>query len=247
MYFYGAYLIMSNEKKKYYAVLCGQKPGVYTKWSGENGAEVQVRGFPGARYRAFPSVREAEAWLKDPDKPQQAVETETVEKGKVIIYADGGCIDNPGPGGYGVVLLHGDKRKELSAGYRLTTNNRMELMACIKGLQTLKYSCPVILISDSRYVVDGMEKGWARRWKAKGWMRNAIQPAENADLWAQLLDLCDSHTVEFSWVKGHAGHTENERCDKLAKKAALSEENLLLDTAYEIGATTAGNPQKSLF
>lgn len=241
---------MTAEKKKYYAVLCGQKPGIYTKWSGENGAESQVKGFPGARYRAFSTTREAEAWLKDPDKPLQSPQTDeakTMEKGKVIIYADGGCIDNPGPGGYGVVLISGDKRKELSAGYRLTTNNRMELMACIKGLETLKYSCPVILFSDSRYVVDGMEKGWARRWKAKGWMRNAVQPAENADLWAQLLELCDNHTVAFSWVKGHAGQVENERCDKLAKKAALSEENLLQDAAYEIGATTSGSPQKSLF
>jgi len=238
---------MSNEKKKYYAVLCGQKPGIYAKWPGENGAEAQVKGFPGARYRAFSTAREAEAWLKDPDKPPQAMETGSLEKGKVIIYADGGCIDNPGPGGYGVVLIHDNKRKELSAGYRLTTNNRMELMACIAGLQSLKFPCAVILYSDSRYVVDGMEKGWARRWKSKGWMRNAVQPAENADLWAQLLDLCDNHTVEFSWVKGHAGQAENERCDKLAKKAALAGENLLKDTAFEIGATTAGNPQKSLF
>lgn len=238
---------MMAEKKKYYAVLCGQKPGIYTKWSGENGAEAQVKGFAGARYRAFPSAREAEAWLKKPDNPLQALETETVEKGKVTIYTDGGCIDNPGPGGYGVVLLHGGKRKELSAGYQLTTNNRMELMACIAGLKTLKFPCAVLLISDSRYVVDGMGKGWARRWKAKGWMRNALEPAENADLWAQLLDLCDNHTVEFSWVRGHAGQSENERCDKLAKKAALSEDNLLLDAAYESGATTAGTPQKSLF
>jgi ribonuclease HI len=243
---------MSNEKKKYYAVLRGQKPGIYAKWSGENGAEAQVKGFPGARYRAFPGAREAGAWLKDPDKPLQAMEketreTETMEKGKVIIYTDGGCIDNPGPGGYGVVLLHGGKRKELSAGYRLTTNNRMELMACIAGLKSLKFSCPVILFSDSRYVVDGMEKGWARRWKSKGWMRNAIQPAENADLWAQLLELCDNHTVEFSWVKGHAGQAENERCDRLASKAALAEGNFLQDTTFETRAATVGGAQKLLF
>jgi ribonuclease HI len=241
---------MTVEKKKYYAVLSGQKPGIYTKWSGENGAEAQVKGFPGARYRAFPSTKEAEAWLKNPDKPAQSPQpgkAQTMEKDKIIIYADGGCIDNPGPGGYGVVMLHGDKRKELSAGYRLTTNNRMELTACIAALKTLKFPCSVVVFSDSRYVVNGIEKGWARRWKSKGWMRNALEPAENADLWAQLLELCANHTVEFSWVKGHAGHAENERCDKLAKNAALSQDNSLIDTAYESGTTTSVNPQKSLF
>lgn len=248
---------MSKEKKKYYAVSCGQKPGIYETWSGPNGAEAQVKGFPGARYRAFFNIGEAEAWLKYPDKPRpqqppqptrQPSPAEIAEKDiekvmkndRVIIYADGGCINNPGPGGYGVVLLHGDKRKELSAGYRLTTNNRMELTACIEGLRALKFPCSAIIFSDSRYVVDGIEKGWARRWKAKGWMRNAVQPAENADLWAQLLDLLAIHRVEFSWVKGHAGQVENERCDVLAKKAALTAANPLRDTAFETGATTLG-------
>lgn len=168
------------------------------------------------------------------------------EKKKVIIYTDGGCMNNPGPGGYGTVLLYEKKRKELSAGYKLTTNNRMELLACIEGLKALKYPCDVNLFSDSQYVVNGISKGWAKRWKKKGWMRNQTNPAENADLWAQLLNLCETHNVEFKWVKGHAGNKENERCDQLATQAAKSK-RLLPDTAYESGKTTLTGQKRSMF
>lgn len=138
----------------------------------------------------------------------------------VEIYTDGACLGNPGPGGYGVVLIFGEHRKELSLGYTQTTNNRMELMAAIAGLQALKKPCQVDLFSDSKYVVDAVEKGWAKRWRAKGWKRNAKEKAKNADLWARLLELCEEHQVTFHWVKGHAGHVENERCDRLAVQAA---------------------------
>ncbi len=138
----------------------------------------------------------------------------------VTIYTDGGALGNPGPGGYGVVLIAGKHRKELSGGFRLTTNNRMELLACIKGLEALKYPCEVSLYSDSKYVVNGITKGWAARWRKNGWMRNKKEAAVNPDLWARLLDLCQKHTVRFHWVKGHAGTAENERCDQLAKAAA---------------------------
>jgi ribonuclease HI len=138
----------------------------------------------------------------------------------VIIYTDGACTGNPGPGGYGVVLLYNEHRKELSGGFRRTTNNRMEMMAAIVGLQTLNQPCEVILYSDSKYLVDAVAKGWARKWRANGWKRNKKESAKNPDLWQQLLDLCDRHQVEFRWVKGHAGDAENERCDQLAVAAA---------------------------
>jgi ribonuclease HI len=139
---------------------------------------------------------------------------------KLFLYSDGACSGNPGPGGYGVLLKYGDHCKELSGGFANTTNNRMELTAVIKGLESLKEPCEVTVVSDSRYIVDAMEKGWARKWRANGWKRNKKDPALNPDLWAQLLDRCVKHTVRFQWVNGHAGHPENERCDQLAVAAA---------------------------
>ena len=139
---------------------------------------------------------------------------------QVTIYSDGACSGNPGPGGYGVILSCNGHTKELSGGYRHTTNNRMELMGAITGLEALKERCSVTMVTDSRYVVDGIEKGWARKWKAKGWMRNNKDPAINPDLWDRLLKAVDNHAVRFSWVRGHNGHPENERCDELAVAAA---------------------------
>jgi ribonuclease HI len=147
---------------------------------------------------------------------------------KVTIYSDGACSGNPGPGGYGVILSYNGATKELSAGYRRTTNNRMELMGAIVGLEALKESCNVTMVTDSRYVVDGIEKGWARRWKANGWKRNRKEPAINPDLWDRLLVAIDKHSVTFSWVRGHNGHPENERCDEMAV-AAVNRPDLLED------------------
>ncbi|MBC9783978.1 ribonuclease HI [Heliobacterium chlorum] len=141
-------------------------------------------------------------------------------KKEVTLYTDGACSGNPGPGGYGVVLIYGEHRKEMSGGYRDTTNNRMEMLAAIRGLETLKEPCRVTLYSDSRYLVDAVKQGWARRWKANNWMRNKKDPALNVDLWKRMLELLDKHEVDFQWVKGHAGHPENERCDFLATEAA---------------------------
>ena len=149
-----------------------------------------------------------------------------------MVYTDGACKNNPGPGGYGVVLQYGEHRKELSAGYRLTTNNRMEIMAAIIGLEALKEPCSVRLLSDSQYLVNAIEKGWARRWQANGWMRNNTEKAVNPDLWERLLALCKTHKIKFEWVRGHSGHKENERCDELATSAAVSP-NLAIDKAYE--------------
>ena len=140
----------------------------------------------------------------------------------VDIYTDGACLGNPGPGGYGAVLLDGGHRKELSGGFRLTTNNRMEIMAVIKGLEELQEPCSVSLYSDSQYVVNAISKGWAKRWKANGWKRNSKgEKALNPDLWDKMLDLCGKHEVTFKWVKGHSGNKENERCDSLAVGSAL--------------------------
>ena len=149
----------------------------------------------------------------------------------VVIYTDGACTGNPGPGGYGVVLLYNDHRKELSGGFRLTTNNRMEMMAAVVGLQALNQPCDVILHSDSKYLVDAMVQGWARKWQANGWKRNKKEMAKNPDLWQQLLDLCDFHRVNFRWVKGHAGFAENERCDQLAVAASRAAD-LPVDPGY---------------
>lgn len=156
----------------------------------------------------------------------------------VVIYTDGACIRNPGPGGYGVVLLYGEHRKELSGGFRKTTNNRMEIMAVIAGLEVLRQKCRITLYSDSQYVVNAIRKGWARRWRANNWRRTRTEPALNPDLWGRLLELCEKHEVEFRWVRGHAGTKENERCDELATTAARRP-GLPPDRGYE---ETAGPP-----
>ncbi|MCI5668867.1 MAG: ribonuclease HI [Oscillospiraceae bacterium] len=134
----------------------------------------------------------------------------------VEIFTDGACSGNPGPGGWGAILRCDGKEKELSGGEAHTTNNRMELNGVIMALSALKYPCKVRLTTDSKYVVDGVTKGWAKSWRKKGWKKSDGKPALNPDLWGQLLDLLDVHEVEFCWIKGHAGHEENERCDRLA-------------------------------
>ncbi len=139
-----------------------------------------------------------------------------MDKKTVYIFSDGACSGNPGPGGYGVILRCDGREKEISGGEHETTNNRMELMGVITGLEALKYPCRVIVQTDSKYVVDAVEKGWARSWRSKGWIKSDKKPALNSDLWARLLDLLDVHEVTFTWIKGHAGHAENERCDRLA-------------------------------
>jgi len=151
----------------------------------------------------------------------------------VTIYTDGACTGNPGAGGYGVVLRFGNHCRELSAGYRRTTNNRMEILAVIAALSALKETCRVSLYSDSEYVVKMMAEGWPRKWEANGWRRSNKEKASNTDLWSRLLRLCDEHEVEFHWVKGHANNTDNERCDRLAVIAA-QQLNLPVDEGYEL-------------
>lgn len=135
---------------------------------------------------------------------------------KIEIFTDGACSGNPGPGGWGAILRYNDNEKELSGGALSTTNNRMELTACIEALSALKMPCEVTLTTDSQYVVNGITKGWAESWRNNGWIKGDKKPALNSDLWEQLLNLTETHKVTFNWIKGHAGHTENERCDALA-------------------------------
>ncbi len=245
---------MSKKRKLYYAVRVGREPGIYRTWEE---CKAQVDGYPKAQFKGFGSLADAEAYLGDvkanrpaaakrpsgaPPKKRgarrsedEARALETLETGDglkhVVIYTDGACIGNPGPGGYGVVLLHGERRKEFSRGFRLTTNNRMEILACIVGLRALKQPCAVTLYSDSQYVINSMTKGWARRWKKNNWKRND-EDVPNADLWSQMLELCDRHKVKFKWVRGHAGNKENERCDQLARQAALGFD-MEIDSVYE--------------
>lgn len=150
---------------------------------------------------------------------------------KLDIYTDGACSGNPGAGGYGVVMLYKGARKEISQGYKVTTNNRMEMLAVIKALESLKEPCEVTLYSDSKYVVDSITKGWVYGWKKRGWIKSDKKKALNTDLWERLLPLLEKHKVEFVWVKGHADNIENERCDELARMALVSE-NLLEDENY---------------
>lgn len=146
----------------------------------------------------------------------------------VELYTDGACSGNPGPGGYGVILKYNGRQLELSQGFIMTTNNRMELRAIIAGLEKLNQQCHVRIYTDSKYIVDSVTKGWARKWKKNNWMRNRAERALNTDLWEKLLNLTERHICEFNWVKGHAGHEENERCDQLAV-AASSSQNLIVD------------------
>ncbi len=150
----------------------------------------------------------------------------------VHAFSDGSAIGNPGPGGYGALLQWNGQEKEFSAGFRNTTNNRMELLGAIVALESLKRPCRVVLSTDSQYVVNGIEKGWAKKWRANGWRRNKKEKALNPDLWARLLDAVEKHQVRFEWVRGHDGHPENERCDVLANTAARTDATLI-DEEFE--------------
>jgi ribonuclease HI len=241
---------MSDKKKQYYMVIKGRNPGLYTKWFGMGEAAEQIQGYPEAVYKGFFTREEAIIWLSGfstdaltPNLKALLAESagigiqadpmeEFLQAGKVVIYTDGSAMNNPGPGGYGVVLKFNGHRKELSGGFRLTTNNRMEIIACIAGLNSLKQPSDVMIVSDSKYVVESMNQGWARRWQANGWRRNDKEKAENADLWAELLTLCGRHTVAFQWIKGHNSTKENERCDQLALGAA-QKSGLPADAGFE--------------
>ena len=148
----------------------------------------------------------------------------------MAIYTDGSCLGNPGPGGYGVVMRYNEHLKELNQGFELTTNNRMELLVAIVGLESLKQSCDVVLTTDSQYVKQGIES-WLQGWKKRNWLTSNKQPVKNIDLWQRLDAINQTHHVQWRWVKGHSSHFENERCDVLARSAAESS-TLLPDKGY---------------
>ncbi len=240
---------MTAKARKIYAVFLGHRPGLYESWSE---ASAQVQGFKGAKYKSFGDRDEAISWLRScvlaasesvdehlitliKSVSNSARPTSTTsDSGKIIIHTDGGASPNPGKGGYGVVLQQGKLRKELSAGYELTTNNRMEMMAVIVALKALKEPSRVVLHTDSKYVVDSITKRWVYGWMKRGWKKSDGQLAVNIDLWKMMIDLLKQHKVEFKWVKGHAGDVENERCDTLVGEARKGSV-LLQDTGYHRG------------
>jgi ribonuclease HI len=206
-----------------------------------------VKGFAAAKFKSFPTRAEAEAWLKSPVyvKKEQRPRQETgsaapqlqCDPAAIIVYTDGGSINNPGPGGYGVVIERAGERQEISGGFRHTTNNRMEMMAAIVALRELLHcGKKIFLYSDSSYLVNGITKGWARKWRSRGWTKGDGQPVLNSDLWQELLELVDEVDVGFNWVRGHAGNELNERCDRLAV-AAARHSAVEVDVIYE----TLGN------
>ena len=151
---------------------------------------------------------------------------------QVTIYTDGACKGNPGPGAYGAVMMFGEHRKEISAGYKLTTNNRMELLAAITALELLQQPCKVDLHSDSKYLVQAINDNWIAGWQKKGWVNSKKEPVKNQDLWRKLLTVMEPHQISWHWVKGHAGNVENERCDELANEAVVAD-GLLDDEGFE--------------
>ena len=228
-------------KKKVYVVAAGYKPGIYDNWPE---AEKQVVGYKGAKFKGFTDLAEAETWLRDPQyrkataqkdnqvKPGETTDAFLPREGEISIYTDGGCSNNPGPGGYGAILIDNGQEREISGGFKLTTNNRMELMACIAALRALTVTnLPVRIYSDSSYVVNGISKGWAKSWRRRGWIKSDKQPAVNPDLWGELLDLVEGRNIAFQWVRGHVGHPLNERCDQLAG-AAFRTKDLPVDEGY---------------
>ncbi|MBF0502437.1 MAG: ribonuclease HI [Candidatus Riflebacteria bacterium] len=138
---------------------------------------------------------------------------------QVELFCDGACSGNPGPGGWGTLLRFGGSERELSGGEKMTTNNRMELQACISGLQSLKEACNVLITTDSQYLANAFQKGWLDKWQKNGWKTSGKEPVKNRELWETLLELSRLHQLRWNWIKGHAGHSENERCDKLAVMA----------------------------
>jgi ribonuclease HI len=240
-------------KKKFYAVAVGRSTGIYTDWAT---AEKQVKGFAAAKFKSFPTKTEAEAWLKSPvyakkeqssrQENRSAAPQQQCDPDGIIVYTDGGSINNPGPGGYGVVIERAGERQEISGGFRHTTNNRMEMMAAIVGLRELQ-NCgkKVFLYSDSSYLVNGITKGWAKKWRSKGWKKGDGEPVLNIDLWKELLELLDGVDVLFNWVKGHAGNELNERCDRLAVSAARQAE-MVADVVYEAIGNGGNFDQRTL-
>ncbi|MCS7248214.1 MAG: ribonuclease HI [Anaerolineales bacterium] len=239
---------MGKRQKLLYLVLRGRKPGVYLAWEGLEGAKLQVDGFANALYRGFYTTEEAVHWLKAqterplPEslqewlaKQEEALASSSspslrskienhLRSGGTVIFTDGCALGNPGPGGYAAVILRDSAREELSGGFRSTTNNRMELYACIAALEHLQPPAQVLLITDSAYVFRATTEGWLQNWATNGWKRRDGKTIQNLDLWQRFHRLCQVFSVEFHWIKGHNATAENERCDHLALSSAQQSE-----------------------
>ncbi|PWH17664.1 MAG: ribonuclease HI [Anaerolineae bacterium] len=245
---------MSKRNKSIYIVVKGRQPGVYTQWEGPQGARAQVEGYPGAIFKGFYTTEEAYNWLNAQPhhilaptlkewsaKQGTAGTNDTLDsllenhlsKGGIVIFTDGSALGNPGPGGYGAVVLKNQSRQEISGGFRYTTNNRMELTACIAALESLHPPAEVLLITDSAYVCRAITEGWLQRWTNNFWRRHDGKPVENVDLWQRLDHLCRRFQVQFYWIKGHNATVENEVCDRLARSAAL-QPDLPEDAGFQV-------------
>ena len=211
-------------KQKFYVVWEGVTPGVYTSWTD---CQLQIKGYEGAKYKSFDTREEAERALatspyayigKNAKKKSEKVSSETLPACVIdnSLAVDAACSGNPGPGGWGAILEWNGVEKEISGGEASTTNNRMEITAVLRALALLKEPCVVELYSDSKYVIDALEKGWVYGWKKRGWVKSDKKPALNADLWGQMLAQVARHDVRYHWVKGHASNEKNNRCDELA-------------------------------
>ena len=214
-------------RKNFYAVKVGRQPGIYTTWAE---CEQQVRGFPGARYKGFVTKTQAIGWLnkKEDESPvpkwvaePNKVETEETLLDGINLYTDGSCLKNPGVGGWAAIIVIGESVRELAGGTADTTNNRMEMTAAINGLEALPVGAIVNLHTDSQYLKNAFTRYWLANWKRYGWKTANGSDVLNKDLWLRLDNLCQTRQVKFHWVKGHAGHKYNERCDTLARSEAM--------------------------
>ncbi len=253
----------SRRPYDFYAVKKGRVPGIYKTWA-ECEAQVKGFAgaiFKGFRSRAEAKIflaqdigeqphratraerKQLPASRRESDRAEEReqisrsarnAENRNDDAGRVIIYTDGSSVGNPGRGGYAAVMLFDGHRKEIAGGFRLTTNNRMEMMAAIVGLGMLKRSCAVTVYTDSKYLRDAMMHGWVTRWLENGWRTREDTPVANQDLWMQLWEQAQKHDVQFEWVRGHAGNAENERCDELATSMS-ARDDLPPDAGYEDG------------
>ena len=242
---------MTKAQKQYYIVVRGRKPGLYTTWFGDDGASKQVENFTDAIYKGFYNKEDALIWLRgvseetvrkyapnllelvDYSAPIKVVDTdiELLKEGKVIMHTDGCALGSPGAGGFAAILRYQHREKEISGGFQETTNNRMELIACIEGLKALKQKSSVIVFSDSKYLIDSINNKWIYKWRNIKWVKSKNRKVPNADLWKTLLELIEQHEVEFRWIRGHNIDRSNQRCDFLAREAAQTE-NLPLDIGF---------------
>lgn len=215
-------------KKKWYAVAKGKTRKIFTQWFGPDGAKSAVDGFKGAVYKSFYDYQDALDFMNNvsdtkKEKKSFSGDEPEINNDHVTVFTDGGCINNPGPGGYGAVIIYDGEIKELSGGKRHTTNNRMEMLACIKAFEFLKNEKrKIILHTDSAYIVNAVNKGWIYSWEKNNWVKSDKNNVLNSDLWKEIKYYYKKLNIEFRWVKGHAGIKYNERCDELANSQARS-------------------------